>query len=130
MRRAVFAIAIAVGMVTGFAWPSSAIGLTQVTLTCDDGTTSTMTVDAGTVVVVAQAVQAMIDYPAGLTCAIAPFGEDRAIELQRAWAKHLGRKVVEKIGLGNKVELELVLIPPGQFMQPETDARKETKRRR
>jgi hypothetical protein len=71
MRRALLVCAIAVGLVTGFAWPTSAIGLTQVTLTCDDGTTSTMVVDTDTLIGLTLAVQAMIDYPAGLTCTMA-----------------------------------------------------------
>lgn len=68
MRRLLVVCAIAVGLVTGFASPTSAIGLTQVTLTCDDGTTSTMVVDTDTLTGLTLAVQAMIDYPAGLTC--------------------------------------------------------------
>jgi hypothetical protein len=71
MRRAVLACAIAVGLAIGVASPTSAIGLTQVTLSCDDGTTSTMVVDTDTLTGLIQSVQAMIDYPAGLTCAIA-----------------------------------------------------------
>jgi len=71
MKRVVLAVAIAVGLVTGVALPTSAIGLTQVTLSCDDGTTSTMVVDTDTLLGLTQAVQAMIDYPAGLTCTIA-----------------------------------------------------------
>jgi hypothetical protein len=68
MRRAALVLAIALGLVTAFAWPSSAIGLTQVTLSCDDGTTTTMVVDSDTLLGLTQAVQGMIDYPAGLTC--------------------------------------------------------------
>jgi len=71
MKRAVLAVAVAVGLVTGIASPTSAIGLTQVTLSCDDGTTSTMVVDSDTLTGLTLAVQGMIDYPAGLNCAIA-----------------------------------------------------------
>jgi len=71
MRRAVLACAIAVGLVAGMARSTSAIGLTQVTLSCDDGTTSTTVVDTDTLTGLTQSVQAMIDYPAGLTCALA-----------------------------------------------------------
>jgi len=71
MRRAALACAITVGLVIGIAGPTSAIGLTQVTLSCDDGTTSTMVVDTDTLTRLTQAVQAMLDYPAGLTCSLA-----------------------------------------------------------
>jgi len=68
MKRAVLAVAIVLGLAIGLAMPSSAIVLTQVTLTCDDGTTSTMVVDTDTLTGLTIAVQAMLDYPAGLTC--------------------------------------------------------------
>jgi len=68
MKRAVLAVAIAVGLVIGVALPTSALGLTQVTLNCDDGTTSTMVVDTDTVTGLTLSIQGMIDYPAGLTC--------------------------------------------------------------
>ena len=68
MKRAVLSVAIVVGLAIGAAMPTSAIGLTQVTLTCDDGTTSTMVVDTDTLTGLTLSVQAMIDYPADLTC--------------------------------------------------------------
>jgi len=68
MKRAVLAAAIVLGLAIGLAMPSSAIVLTQVTLSCDDGTTSTMVVDTDTLLGLTDAVQGMIDYPAGLTC--------------------------------------------------------------
>jgi hypothetical protein len=70
MRRAVLAIAIAIGLAIGTAIPTVAIGETQVTLSCDDGTNTTLLVDADTLTGLTQAVQAMIDYPAGLTCTL------------------------------------------------------------
>ena len=36
-------------------------------------------------------------------------------DLQRAWAKRLGRNVVEEVDLGDGVKMEFVLIPPGKF---------------
>jgi formylglycine-generating enzyme required for sulfatase activity len=48
--------------------------------------------------------------------AVAPFGEARAKELQAAWAKHLGREVVEAVKLDDDgTTMEFVLIPPGKF---------------
>jgi hypothetical protein len=71
MRRALLVCAISVGLLIGIAWPTTAIGLTQVTLTCSDGTTSTMVVDTDTLTGLTLAIQAMIDYPAGLVCTMA-----------------------------------------------------------
>jgi formylglycine-generating enzyme required for sulfatase activity/tRNA A-37 threonylcarbamoyl transferase component Bud32 len=45
----------------------------------------------------------------------APFDGQRAKELQRAWAKYLGRKVEEELDLGGGVKMQFVLIPPGTF---------------
>ena len=71
MKRGVLAVAVTLGLVLGVAWPTSALGLTQVTLSCDDGTSTVLLVDSDTLLGLTQGVQAMIDYPAGLTCAIA-----------------------------------------------------------
>lgn len=70
MRRIVLALAIAAGLAIGTALPTSALGLTQVTLDCDDGTSVEMLLDADSLLGLTQAVQAMNDYPAGLTCTI------------------------------------------------------------
>src|SRR5438105_247754 len=70
MRRVVLVLAMTIGFVIGTTFPTSGIGLTQATLGCDDGTTSTLVVDADTLIGLTQAVQAMIDYPAGLTCTL------------------------------------------------------------
>ena len=70
MRRAALACAITVGLLIGIALPTSAIGLTQVTLSCDDGTSVTLVVDTDTLTSLAASVQAMLDYPAGLTCTL------------------------------------------------------------
>jgi len=43
--------------------------------------------------------------------AVAPFTKDAAKQLQTAWAKYLGRKVVQENSLG----MSLALIPPGEF---------------
>jgi hypothetical protein len=70
MRRLALACAIVVGLAIGSGVRTSAIGLTQVTLSCDDGTTTALVVDADTLTGLVQGVQAMIDYPAGLTCTL------------------------------------------------------------
>ena len=71
MRRVVLTLAIAIGLAIGSAIPTAALGATQITLTCDDGTSMSLVVDMDTLTGLTQAVQAMIDYPAGLTCALA-----------------------------------------------------------
>jgi len=70
MRRIVLALAIAAGLTIGSALPTSALGLAQVTFSCDDGTTSTVGVDAETLSGLVAAVQGMVDYPAGLDCTL------------------------------------------------------------
>src|SRR5437867_11401922 len=70
MRRGVLALAVAIGLAIGSAIPTAAIGLTQVNLNCDDGTSTTLVVDTDTLTGLTAAVQAMIDYPAGLTCTL------------------------------------------------------------
>jgi hypothetical protein len=70
MRRIGLALAIVAGLAIGTAVPTSALGLTQVTLECDDGTSAQLLLDADNLASLTQAVQAMIDYPAGLTCTL------------------------------------------------------------
>src|SRR2546422_3002669 len=70
MRRGVLALAVAIGLAIGSAIPTAAIGLTQVNLNCDDGTSTTLVVDTDTLSGLTAAVQAMIDYPAELTCTL------------------------------------------------------------
>jgi hypothetical protein len=54
----------------GTAIPVSGLGGTQITLNCDDGTSLTAVVDADTVTALTQSVQALINYPAGLSCTL------------------------------------------------------------
>jgi hypothetical protein len=70
VRRIVLAPAIAAGLTIGAALPTSALGLTQVTLMCDDGTTSTVVLDAETERGLVAAVEGMVSYPAGLNCTL------------------------------------------------------------
>ncbi len=70
MRRTVLALAIAAGLAIGTVVPVSALGETPITLNCSDGTSTNLTLDADALASLTQAVQAMLDYPAGLTCTI------------------------------------------------------------
>jgi hypothetical protein len=70
VSRIVLALALAAGLATGTALPIAALGLTRVTLTCDDGTTWTSVVDADTLAGLLASVQGMVDHPAGLTCTL------------------------------------------------------------
>jgi hypothetical protein len=75
MRRAIIAIVTAAtltisGLTFGPALRADALGETSVTLNCNDGTSRTLLVDADVLAQLTAAVQAMIDYPAGLSCAL------------------------------------------------------------
>ncbi|HYR94393.1 MAG TPA: hypothetical protein VEP48_09340 [Methylomirabilota bacterium] len=75
MRRAMIAFVTAVtltmsGLTLVPALRATALGETSVTLNCDDGTGLTVSVDANALARLTAAVQAMIDYPAGLSCAL------------------------------------------------------------
>jgi formylglycine-generating enzyme required for sulfatase activity len=59
------------------------------------------------------------DQPAA---AIAPFGGEEARQHQEAWAKHLGVPVEKEFDLGNGMKLEMVLVPPGEFLMGSSDA--------
>ena len=71
MKRAILAVTAALGLSIGMAFPVSGIGLTKVTLGCSDGTNVTMTVDTDTLTSLTKSVQALLDYPAGLSCTLA-----------------------------------------------------------
>src|SRR6059036_661290 len=70
MRRIPLVLALTVGLVIGTMVPGSALGETSVTLNCDDGTSVRLLVDANTLTNLTASVQAMLDYPAGLTCTL------------------------------------------------------------
>src|SRR5687768_6770284 len=72
MRRAIIAILAAAtltisGLTFGPALRAHALGETSVTLNCNDGTSRILSVDADALAQLTAAVQAMIDYPAGLS---------------------------------------------------------------
>lgn len=71
MRRVVFTLVAAAALTLGTALPIASFGLTQVTLTCDDGTDITAEVDANELEGLVAAVQALTLYPAGLACTLA-----------------------------------------------------------
>jgi hypothetical protein len=74
MRRAIIALLTATAlMLTGLIpgpQRATALGETSVTLTCTDGTSVQLVVDADALAGLTAAVQGMIDYPAGLGCTL------------------------------------------------------------
>jgi hypothetical protein len=74
MRRAIIALIGATALVLTGLTPgpqrATALGETSVTLTCTDDTSITVLVDADALAGLTAAVQAMIDYPAGLSCTL------------------------------------------------------------
>ena len=70
MKRAIVTSIFLAGLMAGTAIPVSGLGGTQITLNCDDGTSLTAVVDADTVTALTQSVQALINYPAGLSCTL------------------------------------------------------------
>lgn len=70
MRQLVVTFAAVVLLTFATALPVASFGLTQVRLACDDGTDITAQVDADTLAGLVQAVEAMVLYPAGLSCTL------------------------------------------------------------
>ena len=70
MKRVIVAAVFVAGLMAGTAIPVSGLGGTQITLNCNDGTSLTVVVDTDTVTSLTQSVQALIDYPAGLSCTL------------------------------------------------------------
>jgi hypothetical protein len=70
MKRAVLTFVIAVGLVLGSSVHVNALGETQVQLDCGDGDSWTLAVDVATLASLTETVQAMLEYPAGLTCTL------------------------------------------------------------
>src|SRR5436189_6272891 len=70
MRRVTLAFAVASWLTLGTALPVASLGLTEVTLSGNDGTSFSATVDADTLSGLTQAVEAMTLYPAGLNCTL------------------------------------------------------------
>jgi hypothetical protein len=70
MKRPIVAAIFVAGLMAGTAVPVSGLGGTQITLNCDDGTSLTAVVGADTVTELTQSVQALLNYPAGLSCTL------------------------------------------------------------
>jgi hypothetical protein len=74
MRRAIIALLTATALMLTGLIPGplrvTALGETSVTLNCSDGTSLTLLADADALAGLTAAVQAMIDYPAGLGCTL------------------------------------------------------------
>jgi hypothetical protein len=70
MRRVFFTLVTTLALMLATALPIASSGLTQVALTCDDGTDVTAEVEADTLEGLVLSVEALTLYPAGLTCAL------------------------------------------------------------
>jgi len=74
MRRAILALLTATALMLTGLIPGplrvTALGETSVTLNCTDGTSLTLLADADTLAGLTAAVQAMVEYPAGLGCTL------------------------------------------------------------
>src|SRR5437773_6955074 len=70
MKRLVLAHGTTVALTLGASLTVVGIGDTEVTLKCDDGSSVTLVVDAQTLIGLTAALQAMLDYPAGMTCSL------------------------------------------------------------
>ncbi|TME64298.1 MAG: hypothetical protein E6I51_02470 [Chloroflexi bacterium] len=70
MRRVVLTLVAAVALTFATGLPVASFGLTNVTLSCDDGTSIVTQVDVDTLASLTDAVQAMTLYPAGLSCTL------------------------------------------------------------
>jgi hypothetical protein len=70
MRRAILTFALAAGLTLGGSLRATAIGETQVRIDCSDGDSFTLAVDLDTLAALTASIQAMLDYPAGLSCAL------------------------------------------------------------
>jgi hypothetical protein len=71
-RRVFLTACLSLGLTIASAMPVPvfALGETQVTLSCSDGTSTDLTVDGATLAGLKNAVEAMALYPAGLTCSL------------------------------------------------------------
>jgi hypothetical protein len=70
MVRVIAVMTFLCGLMVGTAMPVSGLGGTKITLNCDDGTSLTAVVDTDTVTALTQSVQALVNYPAGLSCTL------------------------------------------------------------
>ena len=71
MRRLFIGSVVGLLLMLATALPVASTGLTEVTVSCDDGSSFTETVDIDTLGGLTDAIQAMTLFPAGLTCALA-----------------------------------------------------------
>jgi len=97
LRRGVAAVAtgMTIGLVAWIAWRNSDTGATPGKTIANRQREKSSTSKAESKPAIAQA----------------PFSADQARRHQKAWAKYLGRQVVET----NSIGMKLVLIPPGEF---------------
>jgi hypothetical protein len=79
MRRVLLALAAAATLTLATALPVASFGLTDVTVSCDDGTSFTGTVDQDTLDGLTNAIQSMVLFPANLSCALTQLPAFRAL---------------------------------------------------
>jgi hypothetical protein len=84
MKRVVLTLIATAALTLATTLPIAGFGLTQVTLTCNDGTRITTEVDAATLEGLVQSVQALTLYPAGLSCTLAQVPVLRALGVASA----------------------------------------------
>jgi hypothetical protein len=70
MRRLILVVGTTIILTIGASLTVVGLGETEVTLNCDDGTSLTLIVNAQELIGLTQAIQALIDYPSGLTCGL------------------------------------------------------------
>jgi hypothetical protein len=85
MKRVVLTLIATAALTLGSALPIASFGLTRVTLSCNDGTNITAEVDASTLTGLVQSVQALMLYPAGLSCTLTQAPVLHALGVASAW---------------------------------------------
>ncbi len=79
MRRIVLTLAAAAAFTFATALPVASVGLTDVTVNCDDGTSFSATVDLDTLTGLTNSIEAMTLFPADLSCSLIQMPAYRAL---------------------------------------------------
>ena len=87
MKRVFITLSAAVGLLLGMAVPvNGLIGSTRISLSCDDGTTLDTVVDTATLNALQASLQALVAYPAGLSCTLTQSPVVQVGNVATAWA--------------------------------------------